>query len=137
MGGHQVRLSFNHDLQAFHEAHPWAVIHHAELIMPLAPESPALHPDQIITLGRLADSTDAYIDDLIDLYTLTGYDGSYHEDGNYYRMRVTQHLQGLMRQGEDRGLLLLLNSRRNAAQRAIFNGTGTANRPRIIFVYSE
>ena len=137
MGGHQVRLSFNRDLQAFHEAHPWAVIHHAELIMPLAPESPALHPDQIITLGRLVDSTDAYIDDLIDLYTLTGYDGSYHEDGNYYRMRVTQHLQGLMRQGEDRGLLLLLNSQRNAAQRAIFNGTGTANRPRIIFVYSE
>lgn len=137
MGGQRIRMSFDRDLQAFRAAHPWAVIHHAELIMPLAPESPVQHPDQILTLGKGADGSDVYIDDLIDLYTLSGYDGNLHEDGNYYRMRVTQHLQGLLREGEDRGIMLLLNSRRNAAQRAIFNGTTTANRPRIIFVYSE
>lgn len=137
LAGHRIRMSFNRDLQAFRAAHPWAVIHHAELIMPLAPESPEQHPDQILTLGKEANNSDVYIDDLIDLYTLSGYDGNLHEEGNYYRMRITQHLQGLMREGEDRGIMLLLNSRRNAAQRAIFNGTGTTNCPRIIFVYSE
>lgn len=137
MAGHQIRMSFNRDLQAFHAAHPWAVIHHAELIMPVAPESPTLWPDQILTLGHMEDSTDFYINDLTDLYTLSGYDGSHHEEGNYYRMRVTQHLQTLLRQGKDPGLLLLLNSRRHSAQRAIFNGIGTTNRPRIVFVYSE
>ena len=137
MAGHRIRMSFDNALKAFHAAHPWAVIHHAELIMPVAPESSSMYPDQIITLGKQADGTDAYINDLLDLYTLSGYDGSYHEDGNYYRMRITQHLQGLLRQGSDPGILLVLNSRRHNAQRAIFNGINTANRPRIIFVYSE
>jgi len=137
MGGHRIRMNFDHDLQSFRQKHPWAVIHHAELVMPLAPESPELHPDQILTLGKQTDGSDAYIDDLIDLYTLSGYDGTYHEDGNYYRMRVTQHIQGLLRQGKDPGLLLLLNSRRNAAQRAIFYGTSTSNQPHIIITYSE
>lgn len=137
MGGQRVRMSFNRDLKAFHAAHPYAVIHHAELIMPLSVESPTLHPDQVLILGKDANGLDIYIDDLIDLYTLSGYDGNYHEDGNYYRMRVTQHLQGLLRQGNDNGLLLLLNSRRHAPQRAIFNGINMANAPKIIFVYSE
>ena len=122
LGGHRIRMSFDRDLKAFRAAHPLAVIHHAELIMPLAPESPSEKPDQILILGRQGDSTDIYINDLIDLYTLSGYDGAYHETGNYFRMRMTQHLQGLMRQGNDPGILLLLNSRRHSAQRAIFNG---------------
>lgn len=137
LAGHRIRMSFDQDLQAFHAAHPWAVIHHAELIMPLAPETPALKPDQILTLRKQADNSDVYINDLIDIYTLSGYDGSYNETGNCYKMRVTQHLQGLLREGRDRGIMLLLNSRRHAAQRAIFNGIGTSDRPKIIFVYTE
>ena len=137
MGGHRVRMSFDRAIREFHAAHPWAVIHHAELVMSLSPESPAMHPDQILALGKQSDGSDVYIDDLIDLYTLSGYDGTYHDDGNYYRMRVTQHLQGLMRKGEDPGMLLLLNSRRNSAQRAIMHGTLSSNCPRIIFVYTE
>jgi len=137
LAGQRIRMSFDRDLQTFRAAHPWAVIHHAELIMPLAPETPSEKPDQILTLGKNLLGEDVYIDDLIDIYTLSGYDGSYHEDGNYYRMRVTQHLQGLLREGKDYGILLLLNSRRHSPQRAVFNGTGASNRPRIVFVYSE
>lgn len=137
MGGHRIRMSFDRDLQTFRAAHPWAVIHHAELLLPVAPESPSQKPDQILTLGKQTDGEDVYIDDLIDLHTLSGYDGSFHEDSNYYRMRVTQHVQGLLREGTDRGILLLLNSRRHDPNRAIFNGTSSANRPRIVFVYSE
>ena len=137
LAGQRIRMSFDNGIQTFSKAHPMAVIHHAELIMPLAPESPLLKPDQILTLGKQADNSDVYIDDLIDLHTLSGYDGTYHEDGNYYRMRITQHVQGLLREGKDRGILLLLNSRRHAAQRAIFNGINTTNRPKIAIVYTE
>lgn len=137
LGGQQVRLNFNNALKAFHTAHPFAVIHHAELIMPVAPESSNNLPDQVLVLGHNDNGGDDYINDLIDTYTLRGYDGAYHEDGSYYRMRVTQHVQGLLRKGSDPGMLLLLNSRRHAAQRVIFNGTTTSNRPRIVFIYSE
>lgn len=138
LGGQQTRLRFNSAIQAFHAAHPYAVIHHAELIMPVAPESPSEVPDQILVLGHNdVNGEDEYIDDLIDVYTLRGYDGTYHEDGSYYRMRITQHLQGLLRKGSDPGMLLLLNSRRHAAQRLIMNGTSLTNRPRIAVVFSE
>lgn len=138
MGGQQVRIKFDRDLKAFLAAHPYATIHHAELIMPVAGESPTNRPDQILLLGHNEEQqNDEYIDDLIDVYTLRGYDGAYHEDGNYYRMRVTQHMQGLLRKGYDPGMLMLLNSRRHAAQRVIFNGIGTTNRPKIAIVYSE
>lgn len=138
LGGQEVRLSFDRDLKAFREAHPYAVIHHAELIMPVAPESPSAKPDQVLVLTKNdVKGTDDYIDDLIDVYTLSGFDGKYHENGNYFRMRVTQHLQGLLRKGYDPGMLLLLNSRRHAAQRVIFNGLSTTHRPKIAIVYSE
>lgn len=139
-GGHRVRMSFNRDIAAFHEAHPWAVIHHAELVMPVAPESSNLKPDQILTLGKDDSGEDAYIDDLLDIYTLKGYDGTYNEAKNHYRMRITQHLQGLLRKGNDPGMLLLLNSRRHAAQRTVLYGIGVAdtnNQPHIVITYTE
>ncbi|MBR1766228.1 MAG: DUF4270 family protein [Bacteroidales bacterium] len=137
MGGRQVRVNFNSALQRFHQLHPWAVIHHAELILPVAPECDDAKPDKILALEKRSDGTEAYIDDLVDIYTLSGYDGTYHADGNYFRIRMTQHVQGLLRQGYDPGTLLILNSRRNAAQRLILNGTSVEDSPRLVFVYTE
>jgi hypothetical protein len=138
LGGQQIRMSFDRDLQAFHAAHPWAVIHHAELLLPVAPEAPSDHPDQILALTKSTTSSNwYYIDDLINLYDFAGYDGSYHSDGNLYRLRVSQQLQGLLRIGLDPGFRLHLNSARHAAQRTILNGLSTTNRPRIAIVYSE
>ena len=138
LAGHRVRLSFDSDLKAFHAAHPWAVIHHAELLLPVAPEAPSDHPDQILALTKSTTSSNwYYIDDLINLYDFAGYDGSYHSDGNFYRLRVSQQLQGLLRIGLDPGFRLHLNSARHAAQRTILNGLSTTNRPRIAIVYSE
>ncbi len=139
-GGHRIRISFDRDIAAFHEAHPWAVIHHAELVMPVAPESSNLKPDQILTLGKDSGGEDSYIDDLLDIYTLKGYDGTYNETRKHYRMRITQHVQGLLRKGCDPGMLLLLNSRRHAAQRTTLYGIGVAdtnNQPHIVITYSE
>ena len=138
MGGHNIHLSFDTALQAFYREHPLAVIHHAELLLPLAPESSALHPERVLALEKITVDSLTYIDDLVDLYTLSGFDGKYHADKNHYRLRVTQHLQGLMRQGRDNGMQLLLDARRHTANHAVVNGiANTEISPKIVFVYSE
>lgn len=139
LGGLKVRMSFNNAIQAFHEAHPFAVVQHAELILPVAPEVSNDPPDQILTLYKDGES-DSYIFDLVDSYTLKGYDGFYDAEHQRYRMRITQHLQGLVHQGSDPGFLFLLNSRRQFAQRVSLYGTAATpqdNRPRIIVTYTE
>ena len=138
MAGHRVRLSFDNALQAFHAAHPWAVIHHAELLLPVAPEAlGGDQPEQLLTIGRDDNGDEFYIDDLINLHDLTGYDGTYHSDLGLYRIRVAQHLQGLLRLGHDPGLMIQISASRHAAQHTILNGFSTANKPRIAIVYSE
>ena len=94
-------------------------------------------PDQILTLGEDANGQDKYIADLINLYDLRGYDGSYHSDQQLYRIRVAQHLQGLLRKDGDPGFMLQINACRHAAQRTILNGLSTTNCPRIVIVYTE
>ncbi len=137
LAGHRVRLSFDNAVQAFHAAHPWAVIHHAELLLPVAPESVGTElPDQLLTLGKVGESW-YYIDDLINIYDLSGYDGTYHSDRAAYCIRLAQHLQGLLRLGNDPGIRLQINASRHAAQRVILNGLSSTDRPRIAIVYSE
>ena len=139
LAGYRVRLSFDRDLKAFHAAHPWAVIHHAELLLPVASESiGGDHPDQILAMGKSASSENFYyIDDLINVYDLGGYDGTFHADRGLYRIRVSQHLQGLLRLGYDPGFMLQINACRHAAQRTILNGLSPNEKPRIAIVYSE
>lgn len=137
LAGLKVRMSFNRDIQAFHAAHPYAIIQHAELIMPVSPEMSNDPPDQILTLYKDTDGQDAYIPDLIDSYTLRGYDGTYSTELQRYRMRITQHTQRLIRQGYDTGFLFLINSRRHTAQRVSLYGHSTTNRPHIIVTYTE
>lgn len=140
MGGHMVRLSFDNAIKAFLDTVPMATIHYAELLMPVSAESMADGnlPDLLLTVGKDADGgEDNYVMDMRDPYTALGYDGAYHADSGYYRMRVTQHMQGLLRKGGDPGILLQLNSRRHAAQRATFYGLTSAKRPRINIIYSK
>lgn len=137
LGGMYTQLAFDRDLQAFHRDHPHAVVHYAELRLPVASEVKQNVPERIMAMSRDANDSLVYIDDAIDLYTI-GYDGTYHEEQGYFRMRVTQHLQGLLREGQDRGLMLLLDARRHTAVGTVINGIGdTATSPRITFVYSE
>ena len=139
LAGHRVKLSFNNAVRDFHAAHPWAVIHHAELLLPVAPEAlGADQPDQLLAFGKSATSEDwYYIDDLINVHDLAGFDGTFHEDLGLYRIRVSQHLQGLLRLGFDPGIMLQINACRHAAQRTILNGVSPSDKPRIAIVYSE
>ncbi len=138
LGGHCIHLNFDRDLRTFHEEHPLAVIHHAELRLPLASESSSLVPDKLIIMEKAGMDSLVPIDDMIDMYTLNGFDGTYHADLGYYRLRVTQHLQGLLRQGNDKGMIMLIDKRRHTTSHAIVNGTADkATSPKIVFVYTE
>ena len=139
LAGHRVRLSFDNAIQAFHAAHPWAVIHYAELLLPVAPEClDNEQPDQILALGKSTTSDNFfYIDDLINIHDLLGYDGTFHSDLGLYRIRLAQHLQGLLRLGYDPGLMLQINASRHAAPRTALKGLSSTDRPRIAIVYSE
>ena len=124
------------DLRAFHEAHPLAVVHHAELLMPLAASAPAEHPEKLVVLA-VGDSTDVAIDDYIDRYTYSGFDGTYDADRDLYRIRVTQHLQGLLRAGTDPGMSVVLDARRSSGQRTVICGPQAATPVKIVLVYTE
>jgi hypothetical protein len=140
LAGHKVHVSFDEAVRAFHEAHPMAVIHYAELLLPNADPAADDMPDRVIALTRNASGDEVYINDLIDLYTATGYDGKYNADTRRYRLRVTQHLQGMLRNGADNGTILVLNSRRSSALHAVIGGyqaSTASDRIRIEFVYTE
>lgn len=137
LGGYNVKLNFDAQLQAFREAHPLAVIHHAELVMPVAATSnTAPKPDQII-VSRCTDSNETYIPDFYDAYTYNGYDGTYDEAKGVYRVRITEHLQHLIREGRDPGMLLTLNSRRSSARQVALAGRSATDPIKIEIVYTE
>jgi len=137
LAGYNVHLSFDNALQSFRRDHPLAVIHYAELLMPVSSDVTSLPmPDQIV-VNRCTDSTDTYIDDYIDAYTYHGYDGKYDSERGLYRARITEHFQNILREGRDPGMTLVLNSRRSSARYTKLLGSSDPNPVRIEIVYTE
>lgn len=137
LGGYNILVSFDAAVRNFTEAHPKATVHYAELLLPVQSYMGQQRPDRVLALAKVDGGSDTYINDLLDSYTLSGFDGKYDADRNCYRMRVTQHVQGMLRNGGDPGTLLVLNSRRSFAARTIIDGLASANPVRIEIVYSE
>ncbi len=140
LGGSKVRFYCQPFIDEFRAQHPTATIHYAELILPVAAEGDTSLAARLMALRRNADGTSAYITDanvLTNPYTYNGFDGRYHADKGYYRMRVTQHLQELLRTGKDYGTELIIDARRSTAYPAMLNGTTGENPIRIDFIYTE
>ena len=63
---------------------------------------------------------------------MAGFDGTYLKDKNCYRLRISRHVQQLLRTQQDYGTLIVLNSRRSSALSVV------VNKPiRIEFIYTE
>lgn len=142
MGGTKLRLNFDNSIKAFRAQHPFAIIHYAELLMPVATDMADKYPpDALMAFKHTADSTLASLPDYLDQYRYTGFDGAYNPTQRLYRLRVTQHLQKLLRLGTDYGTFVVVEARRASAKRTVLNGsslTETGNNPvRIVFVYTE
>ena len=140
LGGTRVRLNLQPFLNRFYAQHPTAVIHYAELLLPVYDTSDTQTPVRILAMKRGADGNLVYVTDadvLTNSYTYAGFDGYYHRDRHCYRLRVTRHLQELMRTGKDYGTELIIDARRSSGFRTVLNGTETDNPVRIDFVYSD
>lgn len=136
LAGYNILVSFDNAIRAFAAAHPTATIHHAELLIPVA--SSATLPDRVLAVKKKGNGDETYIDDLmIDPLNMSRFDGTYDAARNCYRLLVTQHAQGLLREGADHGTLLVLNSRRSSAARAVINGLSAADHIRIELIYTE
>ena len=134
LAGYNIRVYFDNAIRTFVAAHPYAVVHYAELLMPVAATADAMKPGCIIAMSDYRASVGTPI---IDYYT-SGADGNYNSDSNYYRLRVTRYLQDLLRDGGDTtGTTLLLDSRISNASRTFINGPAATNPIRIEFIYSE
>ena len=140
LGGTRVRLGLQPFLNRFRAQHPTAVIHYAELLLPVYDTSDTQHPVRILAMKRGSDGSLAYVTDadvLTNSYTYAGFDGYYNREKHQYRLRVTRHLQELMRTGKDSGTELIIDARRSSAFRTVLRGSEVDNPVRIDFIYSE
>lgn len=135
LAGYTAYLQFDNDIRAFVAAHPTATVHHAELLLPLSTAADGIRPNQL--LARKADGSNRYIADMLDAQTLSGFDGKYDSERNCYRLRVTQHVQEMLRNGTDSGTMILIDSRQSTAARTILDGIATTNPVRIEIIYTE
>ena len=140
MGGTNVYIRMDDFIKQFHQDHPSAVIHYAELLLPVEelPEQVSgmsekdASPDKLVAYRYSSSGYVAPIADLIDKNLAPGFDGTYSKDKKYYRMRISRHVQQLLRTQVDYGTLIVLNSRRSSALSVVIN------KPiRIEFIYTE
>ena len=128
LGGFKAVVSFDRTLRAFREAHPRAVVHKADLLIPVAAEADAKKPHRLI-----ATNGTRYIND----YISAGLDGYYHSDSIRYRIRVPLHLQSMLRDGFDKGTHLLIDARGSVADRTVLNGYNQTDKIKINLIYTE
>lgn len=138
MGGTQLKLRLDATwFKNFRAKHPNAVIHYAELKLPVENGKADELAARVMAYQTTATGFHSYVADYSDYFTYRGFDGYFHEDYKSYRMRVTQHLQSMLRTGKDYGTTIAIDARRSSAKSAIINGTGSIDRPRIEIIYSE
>lgn len=136
LGGTGIKLNINNYVKTFHERHPRAVIHYAELLLPVASDADNYPPQKIIAYKTFSNGSSIFINDYLTAYN--GYDGTFDNDKKLYRIRITQHLQQTINQGVDYGTSLFIDGRRSSARRTIFNGPLSSDNPiKIAFIYSE
>ncbi len=133
LAGYNIFVVFDDAIRTFAEAHPNAVIHNAELLMPINPAASPVRPQGIIAMSQYKAGVGIPI---VDYYT-GGVDGRLQNDENRYRLRVTRHVQELLRSKHDPGMTLLLDSRISNAARTFINGSTAADPIRIEIIYSE
>ena len=110
------------------------------MLLPVSSEGDTHKPVRILANKCLSNGPSVMITDanvISNPYTYSGYDGYLHREEGYYRLRVTRHLQELLRAGRDYGTELYIDARRSTPFRTVIKGTDTDDPVRVVFIYSE
>lgn len=138
LGGTNIRFNIDPFVRQFHKEHPLAIIHYAELVLPVdGAVAPKYYPDALAAIKLFGNGVVANIPDMYDPYTYAGFDGTYDAAKGCFRMRITQHLQDLINAGADKGTMVVISGRRTSWQHTVIKDGTTTNRIRVEFVYSE
>ena len=132
MGGTNLYLRIDDFIKQFYEEHKSAVIHYAELLLPVEEFPDEGEPDKLVAYRYSSAGYVGPIADLLDKDLMAGFDGTYDKERKCYRLRISRHVQQLLRTQVDYGTLIVLNSRRSSARSVVFK------KPvRIEFIYTE
>ncbi|MCR4659456.1 MAG: DUF4270 domain-containing protein [Bacteroidales bacterium] len=129
LGGYNLKLRFDEALRTFAAAHPYATVHFAELLLPTTADSDTNRPSVVTVMKYLEDGSVFPVTDKLD--------GTYDTTRHCYRLRLSTHLQSLLREGRDNGMLVCLDTRRHDARRTIIAGPAATDPVRIEFIYTE
>lgn len=133
LGGTFLNIDIDAFLQRFRKKHPFAVVNYAELLLPVDNSTISDNfPKQLLAYKIDADGNATLVRDMSN-----GVDGTFYPSNGYYRLRLTQHFQGLLREGADYGTRIYLNARRTSGERVVLQGSDVTNGARLIFIYTE
>ena len=138
MGGTRVKFYLDTAwFSNFCSKHPTAVIHYAELKLPVTDPDTSKMASRLQAFHISSTGFHSLVLDASDPIRYSGFDGYYDAGRKFYRLLLTRHLQNLLRDRHDYGTLLTIESRRSSAYSCRINGNAQAERPRIEIVYSE
>ncbi len=140
LGGTFVKMRFP-TLKQWSEQHPNAVIHHAQLILPVDASSDAIgeNAQRVLCYKYVENGKVSLIPDMMDALLSGGFDGGYNSDKRQYRMRISRQIQQVVSGAPDYGLALYIDARRTSAKQTILCGTDKAlpNHVKLEIIYSE
>lgn len=140
LGGTFVKMRFP-TLKQWSEQHPNAVIHHAQLILPVDASSDAIgeNAQRVLCYKYVENGKVSLMPDMMDALLSGGFDGGYNSDKRQYRMRISRQIQQVVSGAPDYGLALYIDARRTSAKQTILCGTDKAlpNHVKLEIIYSE
>lgn len=140
LGGTFVKMRFP-TLKQWSAQHPNAVVHHAQLILPVDDATTALGaPSARLLCYRYdSDGTVTLIPDLMDALLNGGFDGNFDNTKQQYRMRITRQVQQAVSGATGGDLGIYIDARRTSAKQVILSGTDKSmpNHAKLEIIYSE
>ena len=140
LGGTYIKMRFP-TMKQWSEQHPNAVIHHAQIVLPVdaSSDNTGDKAKRLLCYRYRTSDTVALIPDMMDALLSGGFDGNYDSDKNQYRMRVSRQIQQMVSGVPNYGLAMYIDARRISPYKTILCGTDKTlpKHAKLEIIYSE
>lgn len=140
LGGTFLKMRFP-TLKQWAAQHPNAVVHHAQVILPVDEETSSVGEvaQRVLCYKYLSNGKVSLIPDMMDALLNGGFDGNYDNAKKQYRMRISRQIQQVVSGAPDYGLAIYIDARRTSAKQTILCGTDKSlpNHVKLEIIYSE